>query len=76
MKALLLSFILLSAVSTLRAQTHIAGFIKTTKGKAVANASISIKNSYDGTSSDSTGYFDLTATGGQATRARLILVLV
>lgn len=62
MKTLLLSFILLSSFGSLKAQNHITGFIKTANGKAVANASISIKNSYDGTSSDSTGHFDFTTT--------------
>jgi len=62
MKTLLRSFIFLLTIGVVQAQTHVTGFIKTSKGKAVPNASISIKNSYDGTSSDSTGHFDFTTT--------------
>jgi len=62
MKTLLLSFFLLFTLGVVQAQTHITGFIKTSKGKAVPNASISIKNSYDGASSDSIGHFDFTTT--------------
>ncbi|WP_316757516.1 carboxypeptidase-like regulatory domain-containing protein [Pedobacter aquatilis] len=66
MKTLLLSSFLLLNIGALRAQTKVTGFIKTTKGNSVANASISIKNSYDGTSSDSTGHFSfLTAEKGK-----------
>ncbi len=39
------------------AQTTITGSVKDNKGKPVAGASISIKDSYDGTTSDSTGLF-------------------
>ncbi|TDO20983.1 TonB-dependent receptor [Pedobacter duraquae] len=60
MKTILLSFLLILTLGGAQAQTRISGFIKTPKGKAVANASISIKNSYDGASSDSTGHFDFT----------------
>jgi hypothetical protein len=44
------------------AQTRISGMIKSSKGTPVANANILIKNSYDGTSSDSLGRFDFTTT--------------
>ncbi|MBB5639025.1 hypothetical protein HDE68_004963 [Pedobacter cryoconitis] len=40
-----------------KAQTKISGVLKTIKGTPVANANISLKNSYDGTSTDSTGRF-------------------
>jgi hypothetical protein len=44
------------------AQTRISGVIKSGKGTPVANANILIKNSYDGTSSDSSGRFDFKTT--------------
>jgi len=62
MRKLLLSFTLLLTLGFVQAQTRITGSVKTSKGKSVANASISIKNSYDGTSSDITGHFDFTTT--------------
>jgi hypothetical protein len=45
-----------------QAQTKISGVLKTAKGTPVANANISLKNSYDGTSTDSTGRFVFTTT--------------
>ncbi|NEU08835.1 TonB-dependent receptor [Flavihumibacter sp. R14] len=39
------------------AQTIVSGTVKTSKGKAVRGANISISNSYDGGSSDSLGFF-------------------
>lgn len=58
MKSILTILILIGLFSLSRAQTRIAGHIKTAKGAPVANANIGIKNSYDGGSSDSTGRFD------------------
>jgi vitamin B12 transporter len=52
---LLLNLILASAISL--AQTAITGKIKDNKGKPVPGASISLKDSYDGGTSDSTGQF-------------------
>ncbi|MGY0036303.1 carboxypeptidase-like regulatory domain-containing protein [Pedobacter sp. NJ-S-72] len=45
-----------------KAQTKISGVLKTTKGIPVANANISLRNSYDGTSTDSTGRFIFTTS--------------
>ncbi len=62
MKLLLLfiSIILISAA--LSAQTLIKGTVKTAKGEAIHGANISVKNSYDGASSDSTGHFHFTTS--------------
>ncbi len=57
---ILLSLILISAVSF--AQTVITGKIKDNKGRPVPGASISIKDSYDGGTSDSTGRFRFKTT--------------
>src|SRR4030095_15079960 len=58
---LTLSHILVSA------QTTISGKVKDNKGKPVAGASIAIKDSYDGGTSDSLGHFKFTTNekGGQ-----------
>jgi hypothetical protein len=45
-----------------KAQTKISGVLKTIKGIPVANANISLKDSYDGTSTDSIGRFIFTTT--------------
>ena len=60
---LLLSLILFSHIAM--TQTLISGKIKDAKGKGVAGASISLKDSYDGGTSDSTGRyrFKTTETG-------------
>jgi hypothetical protein len=52
---LLLSLILLSAVSL--SQTVVSGKVKDNKGRPVPGASVSLKDSYDGATSDSTGRF-------------------
>ena len=44
------------------AQTNISGSLKDAKGKPVIAASVSIKDSYDGTVSDSSGKFSFTST--------------
>jgi hypothetical protein len=62
MKPKLTLLFFLSMFSLSQAQTRISGHIKTAKGVPVVNANILIKNSYDGTSSDSTGHFDFTTT--------------
>jgi hypothetical protein len=54
----LIFLVLLKATS---AQTVIKGEVKDPKGRILAGASISIKNSYDGTVSDSTGKFKFTS---------------
>jgi outer membrane cobalamin receptor len=43
-------------------QTQIKGQLKTPKGKPVAGASLTIKDSYDGATSDSTGTFQFETT--------------
>ncbi|HVF81905.1 MAG TPA: TonB-dependent receptor, partial [Flavisolibacter sp.] len=54
---LLLHFI---AITVLKAQTVLSGKIKDNKGGAIAGASITIKDSYDGATTDSTGNFKFT----------------
>ncbi|MBS1916171.1 MAG: TonB-dependent receptor [Bacteroidetes bacterium] len=46
----------------LTAQTSINGKVKDTKGHPLAGASISLKDTYDGATSDSTGSFHFTTT--------------
>jgi len=48
---------LLLASATGDAQVTISGHVKDNKGKGIAGASIAIKDSYDGGTSDSTGHF-------------------
>ncbi|HEY4876278.1 MAG TPA: carboxypeptidase-like regulatory domain-containing protein, partial [Puia sp.] len=55
---LLISLIILHLFSI--AQTKISGKVKDTKGHPMAGASISLKNSYDGSTSDSLGNFSFT----------------
>lgn len=62
MKTIFSLTIFLSVFGLCQAQTRISGQIKSAKGTPVANANILIKNSYDGTSSDSTGRFNFTTT--------------
>lgn len=47
--------------TTLTAQTTVCGKVYSIKGKTIPNANVGIKNSYDGTSTDSGGYFSFTA---------------
>jgi vitamin B12 transporter len=55
-----LLFVLISGA--LLAQTQISGTVKDTKGKLISGASITIKDSYDGATSDSTGKFSFITT--------------
>lgn len=57
---LLLSFILLSLFTS--AQTIIKGRVKDSKGKPVGGASISLKDTYDGGTADSTGKYQFKTT--------------
>lgn len=57
-----LSLLFIFSFTLAKAQTKISGVLKTTKGTPVANANISLKNSYDGASTDSTGRFAFTTT--------------
>jgi vitamin B12 transporter len=54
---LLFGFFSIIAMQTLTAQTTVKGTVKDNKGKPVSGASISIKDSYDGATSDSTGNY-------------------
>src|SRR3979409_2534504 len=60
-KALLLFFFLLLAAQ-LPAQITISGFVKTTREEPLAGASISIENSYSGTTSSADGSFSFLVT--------------
>jgi hypothetical protein len=62
MKKLILILISFISIGASQAQTIISGSVKDAKAKAIAGASVSIKNSYDGTSSDSTGKFSFKTT--------------
>ena len=61
MKSFLLIALLFFTLDTI-AQTTISGHLKDTKGKPIIAASISIKDSYDGTVSDSSGNFSFITT--------------
>ncbi len=63
MKTLLLILTAITSTGITQGQTGITGTISTEKGMPLANANIMIKNSYDGTSSDSTGHFSFTSSG-------------
>ena len=53
-----ITIILFSALFTrLSAQTIVAGKVKDNRSKPIAGASITLKDTYDGTTSDSTGKF-------------------
>jgi hypothetical protein len=56
MKALF-TLLLLALSITLAAQTKVSGTIKSTSGELISGANISIVNSYDGASTDTTGRF-------------------
>jgi hypothetical protein len=57
----LLIILLLAGFSSI-AQVKISGTVKDSKGKALANVSITLKDTYDGTVSDSTGAFGFTTS--------------
>jgi len=61
MKGFLIIALMFFAVDAM-AQTKIAGTLKDSKGKPVIAANIAIKDSYDGTVSDSSGHFSFTTT--------------
>lgn len=62
MKKLYLFFLLWGMGNMVMAQSKISGNITDSKGKPLASASVSLKDSYDGATSDSTGKFSF-ATG-------------
>lgn len=53
---------LIGVCSKLTAQTIISGKIKDTKGHPIPGASVSLKNTYDGATSDSTGAYHFSTT--------------
>src|SRR2546421_5452849 len=55
-----LGFLLLGTLTN--AQTMISGRVKDNKGKAVAGASVSLKDTYDGGTSDSSGFYKFRTT--------------
>ncbi|KYP12917.1 TonB-dependent receptor, partial [Flavihumibacter sp. CACIAM 22H1] len=56
---ILLLLVLFSQVTAI-SQTPVKGRILTAKGKPLSGASLTIKDSYDGATTDSTGYFEFT----------------
>lgn len=58
---LLLLFFILNAIF-LKAQTVLAGQVKDNKNKPIAGASLTIKDSYDGATTDSAGAFKFSTT--------------
>lgn len=67
------TLLFLMLASTLQAQVKITGKITDYKGKPVGGVSISIRDSYDGTTSDSTGNFafETTEKGKQVLEASI-----
>lgn len=62
MKQLIIFTTLFFTGFQLMAQTNISGKVKDNKGRPLAGASITIKDSYDGTTSDSAGDFKFSTT--------------
>ncbi|MGZ5133601.1 MAG: carboxypeptidase-like regulatory domain-containing protein [Flavitalea sp.] len=62
MRSALLCVIILVTAVRVQAQTTISGKVKDTKGQPVGGASISIKESYDGATSDSLGNYTFNTT--------------
>ncbi len=73
MKRVLTLLILLAALSS-KAQIKVSGKITDTKGKPVGGVSISLKNTYDGSTADSLGNYSFTTTekGAQIVEATII----
>ena len=51
------TFLMVLVVANLAAQTRVSGIVKDNHGRVIKGVTISIKNSYDGGASDSTGKF-------------------
>ncbi|MBP7346182.1 MAG: TonB-dependent receptor, partial [Sediminibacterium sp.] len=62
MKAILIFIAGMMLASLLKAQVLVKGTVKDNKGRILAGANIAIKDSYDGTMSDSTGSFSFKTT--------------
>jgi len=73
MKRVLALIILLSSLGS-KAQTRISGKISDTKGKPLGGVSITLKNTYDGSTTDSLGKFSFTTAekGKQVVEASII----
>jgi len=67
MKTILALFILVTSFTEVLSQTFITGTVSDKDGQAVTGANITLKNTYDGVSTDTTGYFifKTTETGKQ-----------
>ena len=68
MKTILALFILVTSFTEVLSQTFITGTISDKDGQAVTGANITLKNTYDGASTDTTGFFifKTTETGKQS----------
>src|SRR5260221_740479 len=62
MKKLISLIVFIMIISGLHSQVTIQGKVKDNKGKPIAGASISIKDTYDGGVSDSSGNYKFTTT--------------
>ncbi len=62
MKKLLLFLTVLLATNCLVAQLRISGTVKDNKNRPVYGVSASVKDSYDGSTTDSTGHFSFRST--------------
>jgi hypothetical protein len=73
MKRVLTLLILLTAISS-KAQVKVSGKINDAKGKPVGGVSVVLKNTYDGSTSDSLGNYSFTTTekGAQIIEATII----
>ncbi|WP_245624042.1 TonB-dependent receptor [Flavihumibacter petaseus] len=69
--SLLLTLLIFLSCLGAAAQTTISGKLTDTRGRAIPNASISIKDSYDGATSDSTGHYRFVTS---ETGARMVTV--
>lgn len=62
MRSLFVFLFLFILLNELGAQTTVSGVVRDAKGSALPGASLSIKDSYDGSTSDSTGRFSFQTT--------------
>jgi hypothetical protein len=62
MRKVRIVIILMLTVLITNAQVVISGKVKDSKGKAITGASVSIKDSYDGSTTDSSGNYSFTTT--------------
>jgi hypothetical protein len=62
MKSILFIFLFLFQALALLAQTRISGTVKDVKSNVIPGASISIRDSYDGATTDSSGVFSFSTT--------------